>query len=58
MNYDPPSRKPMQFRFYYLMTDTQKEINVSFEFHTTKSAETFAAMPVIGMEFLRYERVS
>jgi hypothetical protein len=48
----------MQFKFYYLMVETQKEVSVSFEFHTTKSALTFAEMPTPGMIFLRYERLA
>jgi hypothetical protein len=57
-DYNPPNRKPMQFKFYYLIVETQKEVNVSFEFHTTQSALTFAEMPTPGMIFLRYERLA
>ena len=50
-------RKPQTYRFYYHSSVTNKEVNVSFEFHNLQSALAFAELPVPGLTFLRYERV-
>ena len=55
-DYNPPSKKPMVFRFFY-QYDTGQVVDVDLEFWIMKDVEDWRKTEFNGLKYLYHERV-